>query len=317
MDQDMENFTFNPMYIDQVGPLYHTSFFIHLLWIIVSLAALSMDIYLIVVIKKFKTLESSRSYKYFLAFAISHLCYMLLSQILSMFFEVISHGLSQTRSLLVTIIDCFCLEMGLYVLTFMAIDWYFFHYYRLFYDKHLKVFNHGVLVSFLILFFKSFVVLLSCFVNDHILGQADNFIFLDFFDLASFFLCFITLTLLFITWKRKTPNSTSKKYEYSLIVPWVYFLMSLPLNIFYVVNVFQRPEYYSVNHEVLLDCLAIVSYLGVIVVVLLLGKYDKHFKMADLECCKGKYKNENFQDAVSDVGSEDTTVTFDGQVVNL
>ncbi|XP_030761813.1 uncharacterized protein LOC115886693 isoform X1 [Sitophilus oryzae] len=318
MEQDIENFTYE--YIDQMAPKvswHHTSFYIRILWIIASLSALSMDISLIVVIKKFKILEKSRSYKYLLAFAISHLCYMLLSEILGMFFEAISHGLSQTGRCLVTNIDCCCIEMGLFVLTFMAIDWYVFHYYRLFYDNHLKVFNHGVLISFLILFFKSFVVFIACFVNDHILGMFDNFIFLDFFDLASFFLCFIILALLFIAWKRKTPCNTSKKYEYSLIVPCIYFLMSLPLNIFYLVRIFERLEYYSVVHEVILDCLITVSYLGVIVIVFLLGKYDKHFKMAYMKCCKRRYENGNFQDAVSEDGSEEDTVTYDGQVVRI
>ncbi|XP_030761754.1 uncharacterized protein LOC115886648 [Sitophilus oryzae] len=317
-DFGLENSTPYPLYADEYATIFNPLYIIHIMWLLVSIIVISLDIYLIVVIKKFKTLENARSYKYLLVYAISHLCYMLLSDCISMFLRMISQGLSTTGTCLVSSIDYACIEMVSYSLTFMAIDWYAFHYYKWFHDKYLKVFNHGILIAFLILLLKTFVVFITCFVNEsHIEEMEEGFYFLDYFRLISFFVCFITIMAIFLIWKRKNTSNIAKKYDYSIVVPWTYFLMSLPLNLYEVVHLFVEYEHYNGHYITFLMSLAILSYFGVIVVVFLLGKHDKHFKMAYLKCCKRRYKNNNFQDEVSDDGSEENGVTYNGHIVSL
>ncbi|XP_030767069.1 uncharacterized protein LOC115890856 [Sitophilus oryzae] len=317
MDHDLENFTYEPMYIEEYVPIFHMSFYIEVLYVIAYLADLSMTIYLIVVIKKFKTLENSRSYKYLFAYAISNLCYILLSQTIGMFLQVITNGLTSRGMFILANIDNCCMELGFYILTFMAIDWYVFNYYKCFYDNHLKVFNRGVLTLFLIFLFKSVVAVVVCFPNDDMEGTLMFYIFLDSFSLVSFYLCFIMLTFLFIKWKRKTTSNIARKYEYSLIIPWTYFMMSLPMNIVNIYPIFWSPPYGNALYDTIDMSTGILSNMALVVIVFLLGKYDKHFKMAYLKCCKRRYKNNNFQDEVSEDGSEENGVTYDGHVVSL
>lgn len=295
----------------------HIFTIIEILRLIIRLSALISNIYLVVIIIRFMKLRTT----------INRLIFL---------YAVISVGFL-TSGVLVTIIVRFtsvdyytdCLLIGVenlteillhFVLTLLAISWFVPTYHPALNNKYPLVFKYGVGVCFLIISIASTGLSVVNCSNENSKYYQMYFTV----ELLCFSLCSIILTSLTILKRYEKPASEALETAYAFYIPQIIFIISafatllsvLVLLIESQVSTYHKILFRLVYLEQISSCLDLAEP---IVVLYMLAKSSKHFKIAYLKCCKKNLQNyENDLDASpSTNAASSNNVTFHRNSENI
>ncbi|KAF7279137.1 hypothetical protein GWI33_007551 [Rhynchophorus ferrugineus] len=279
---------------------YRDYYIIRIILALLFLLAVAADIYLIVIVSKFKTIQTNANLL-FRSAAWCHLCSILLGSTVFVIVSFLSYGVHHIAIFFLQNVDYICLGMVYFILAFIAVDWAVSQYYPVFRENHPKLFNKGVLVSFLLLLPEMLMTSFACYEMELQDLQFIRFLF----KTVSFFACFVVLLILFIIKKLKPPPTDDPKAEYRLTVPCAYYLMVLPSVVHACFVVSYDKHFIDIVFEgrasIVGDLTSAIFILAPIVMVFLLGRTSKYFRTAYIRCCKRKavegYADDNLDDA--------------------
>ncbi|XP_019756515.1 uncharacterized protein LOC109535128 [Dendroctonus ponderosae] len=288
----------------------HIFTIIEIVRLIIRLSALISNIYLIVIIIRFMKLRTTINRVIFL-------------------YAVISTGFL-TSGVLVTIIARFtsvdyytdCLLIGVekfteillhFALTLLAISWYVPSYHPALNNKYPLVLKYGVGVCFLVISITA-----TGFSIVNCSNQNAKYYQMYFtVELLCFSLCAIILIGLTILKRYKKPALDALETAYAFSIPHIVFIISalatllsvLVLLIESQVSTYQKILFRLVYLEQISSCLDLAEP---IVVLYILAKSSKHFKIAYLKCCK-----KNLQNYENDLDVSPTTNAGSGNNVTF
>lgn len=280
--------------------------------LIVCTLALASDIYLIVVISKFKSLKT-RINCFIRQYAIFHMLYLVLANLSFVTHNTQYYHYMSGSYCILSNLDQLMVTLGYYALTFMAFEWYVQNYRSRIYDRYPKSFKYGVYILYLFALSKGLITTTVCFIDPW--PQYIRFSF----EMASFWFCVITVIGITIFTKQKTLPTEDNKTEYALIIARTVLLLSLGWCITYIVYfIFHGVE--PIFFETLFDVPYLVAvclvFASPIIVLYQLRKSNKSFKRACITSCKkngARYSDEENLDteAVADIPA--TIVTFNNK----
>ncbi|KAF7279131.1 hypothetical protein GWI33_007545 [Rhynchophorus ferrugineus] len=275
---------------------------------LLSLVMFIADIYLMIIINKFKSLQTYQNLL-ILKTIWFHLGYIIFGEILFLVVTILSNDVSSEGNCFLENLDSLCLSMVYFLMTFLAADWFISQYHPNFHQKHLVLFTkRGLYVCFVMALPETVVTSAYCFISAR---SIDLVAFI--FKVVSFILCFSVVTVMFIVKRRRPLLMDARKYEYCFTISFVFLLMSLPITFF--------GDYYhtieDMFYRTILMVMCNIGYglyaLAPIVTVFLLAKHNKHFKVAYMRCCKRK-SAEAYADDINDVETvdedQDVAVSF-------
>ncbi|KAF7279135.1 hypothetical protein GWI33_007549 [Rhynchophorus ferrugineus] len=276
------------------------------------LLAIAADIYLIVIISKFKTIQTNANLL-FRSVAWCHLCYSLLGTTLYITVTLLSYGVHHVGVFFLKNVDYICLGVVYLILTFIAVDWAVSQYRTNYYENHPRLFKSGVPICLLLALPETLVTSFASFTVD-----LPALTFLQFMCKAvSYFVCFVVLLVLFVVRKCNPPPTVDPKAEYRLTVPCVYFLMVLPSTITSSATLSFSTHLEDIVFEdgsIVGDITSGIFVLAPVVMVLLLSRTSKYFRTAFIRCCKRKtvegYADDNLDDAEPVDGEQNPPVAF-------
>ncbi|XP_076266939.1 uncharacterized protein LOC143200343 [Rhynchophorus ferrugineus] len=170
-----------------------------LLLSILSLVMFIADIYLIVIINKFKSLQTYQNLL-ILKTVWFHLGYIMFGEILLLVVAVLSNRVNSEGNCFLRNLDSLCISMVYFLMTFLATDWFIAQYHPNFHQKHLVLFTkRGLYVCFVMALPEAVVTSAYCFISARSIDLV-TFIF----KIVSFILCFSVVTVMFIL-KRRRP----------------------------------------------------------------------------------------------------------------
>lgn len=281
----------NGTYPKTISVLSYYLITINILKLILVLTVIVANAFLVIVILRFERLKAVRSNMYILNLSILNIIYYLCSPL----FYIICHLFSaheeasivilQTQSTLLTLYTTFALAM--------AIDWFLtgikLHMMKTF-DKCYKFAFIGIYG----IFFIEWIIAFIYSEVEHVARAATFTIF--------YVVYAIILTILNILKTRMNFRSDSKEIEYSFTVSNIIIYSFLPLFCFHLFYKVSTPYMYSIL--LVLEILPeIVEICHPILVIFMLGRLNKYFKMAYNKSFKRSVQN--YQDDNLDTVSEE------------
>lgn len=281
---------------------------VDLIKFIVFILALASDIYLIIVISKFKNLKTRTNY-FILQYVIFNMLYLVLKNLLL----IILYQLplyAYDYYCFVSNLDHLTGTLSYYVLTFMAFDWYIQNYHSSIYDRYPQFFKYGACILYLFALPKWIATSVICLSNEYTVHKIRLHL-----EMVSFLFCFITVMGITVLKRHKAPSSEAYKTEYALSIPRTILLLALCWYVVYLISEFIPYFYLAYTIERFMFNLAECIVLAAPIIVLYqLSKTNKYFKMAYIRCCRRK-KVKNYDDDNLDAESlnevSETNVAFD------
>ncbi|KAF7279134.1 hypothetical protein GWI33_007548 [Rhynchophorus ferrugineus] len=282
-----------------------------LLFMVVTGSILA-EIYTIITIKKNKSLQTYQNLL-ILKIVWSHLGYNVLGEVLILLVTLLAESVKSEGYCFLRNLDFLCLDMTYYLITMLALDWFVTQYHPNFYQKHLVAFRRwGLWICCLVLLPEALLTSVYCFAATSTVGKVRHV-----FQKVSFFLCFVSVMVMLIKKRRRPLSMESRKYQYCFTVSWAFLMMCLPRNIYYVLMELYLYAYRTVFHPALIilnDITVAISLSAPLVMVYVLCKFNKHFKVAYTGCCKKKRAetciSDNLENGNADVRQERNVVMY-------
>ncbi|XP_056643479.1 uncharacterized protein LOC130449575 [Diorhabda sublineata] len=275
---------------------------INILKLILVLTVIITNAFLAIVILRFEKLRSVRSNMYILNLSILNIIYYLCSPL----FYIICHLFSAHEETSIVILQTQSTLLTLYT-TFafvMAIDWFFTGSKLRIMKTFDKCYKFAIIGIYGIFFIEWIIAFIYSEV-EHIARVATFTIF--------YIIYAVVLTVLNILKTRIILRSESKEIEYSLTVSNIIIYSFLPLLCFNMLYKVSTPYVYSIL--LILELLPeVVEICHPILVVFMLGKLNKYFKMAYIKSFKRSLQN--YQDEDLDTVSEELIIQSFIQVLN-
>ncbi|CAG9761036.1 unnamed protein product [Ceutorhynchus assimilis] len=298
---------------------FFSYFFItfELLKFLLCVNCFASDIYLIVIISKFKKLRT-RLNNLFLIYAICNLLYLTLANVIMIIVEVSSHLHDVNHYCVISNLDHLMFTLSFYTLTFMAIDWYVLNYHPDIYTKYPRTFKYGIGVAFVVLAIPKWIAT-SCMCYEDRFKLYALRLYLEDISFAFGGIVLITISIL----KRiRTPVSDTHKTEYAFSIPKIIFLLSLPVFIMRLISLCLEGYYPLLKYLYLLEYITECLFLTQTIALLyLLGKRNKYFKMAYLKCCKKNVQEYGDDDldsgSINETGENHVTYDNNSQLIRF
>ncbi|KAF7279133.1 hypothetical protein GWI33_007547 [Rhynchophorus ferrugineus] len=290
----------------------HEYFNLNWFLFLISLGTLVADIYVITIIRKYKSLQTYYNLLILKA-TWFHLGYIILGDILAIIVSLLSNGLKSEGFCFLRNLDFLCLGMVYFLMTVLAVDWFVAQYRPELHQKYFRTFKRGLCACYLMIMPEALVTSVYCYADEESIDLVRNI-----FKNVSFLLCLVVVVVMFILKRQRPLPLDSRKFEYSFKISCVFLLMCLPMNI----DNFFRNYYHHVTDKtyqtvlvVLGDVAFAIFLMAPMVMMYMLSVSNKHFRVAYIRCCKNKksksYADENLDDEESGTGEQDNAVTYD------
>ncbi|XP_048522558.1 uncharacterized protein LOC125504494 isoform X2 [Dendroctonus ponderosae] len=276
--------------------------FIHFFMIaswFVRLFSLSGNIYLIVVIARLKPPKTHINViiLLYVTFSCMYLIFNLVALYSDTIFFVRTFGLERFTEILMN-----------FTLIFLALSWYVPNYYSELYSKFPFTFKYGVGLFFLLV---SLGIAVFSIVFHDILNLIDSCVYVI-ADVTCLTVCCLMLLSFTILRLLKKPLPAAHKTAYAFSIPQVLLAMSAASTLICTLLTFEKFDHYY-RIYLTLDTISVYLYIcEPIVLLFMLGRSSKDFRMAQLKCCRKNMRNYDNNDLESNSGSEtaENNVTF-------
>lgn len=256
--------------------------------LVVTLCALYGIIYLIVIIARLKAPKSLINMM-ILLLAIFSGMYLILSLAIR-FFEIgtlfeVPFGLEGISKILMN-----------FALLFLALSWYVPNYHPVLYSKYSVTFKYGVGVFFLLVSLG----LAAFLIAFHILELSYFYMYII-SDVTCLPICCLIVISLTILKRIRKPLSNAHKTAFAFSISQVLLAMSAASTLERTLLALVRcDEFCGILYEI-----SIYLYVSQpIVLLFMLRRSHKDFRMAQLKCCRGNVQNYNNDDLESNSGSQ-------------
>ncbi|XP_048522557.1 uncharacterized protein LOC125504494 isoform X1 [Dendroctonus ponderosae] len=292
--------------LERIFSLRDFIYFLVIVSALIRLCALSGSIYLIVIIARLKPPKTRINVIILLYAIFSGIC-LILGLAAYIPFRIV---LEVTLGLEV------CTEILMnFTLTFLALSWYVPNYHPELYNKFLITFKYGVGVFFLIVTLGIAVVFKVFYDISNLLEFRVCLIA----DVATITVCCLIVISFTILKRFKKPLSDARKTAYAFSISQVLLAMSAASTLIRIFITLAEDAHYYKMYLIFAGFSVYLYICEPIVLLVMLGRSSKDFRMAELKCCRKNMRNYGDDDLESNSGSEpaENNVTFHRSSENI